>query len=358
MFQRAGRPPSPFIAYLDGAGIRCCVLPDNGPLDLGLPARLARALDRFRPDILQSHGYRTTALVFLLRLMGRRTPWLAFFHGRTSENWKVRLYHGLDRALMQLADRIVVMAESQRGEFASMSRQVRIIHNAALEVPADGEPVSLDGLRTAGDPVVAVVGRLSPEKGVDLLLEAVARLDAGGLPVALAVAGDGPERERLDQQARALGIVDRIRFLGNVANVPSLYRQVDAVALPSRSEGLPNVLLEALRADVPVVATAVGGVPEVLVDPNAGVVVPAGDPAVLAEGIRTVLATGRSAAAKAARTEVTRRFSLGQRVSRHLALYAELRADRRPGAPRVPAAAAPLDAAERSPSHTRPRSSV
>jgi hypothetical protein len=158
MFHRAGRPPSPYAAHLDRAGVSYCVLPESGPLDVGLPARLARALDRFGPDIVQSHGYRTTTLVLLLRLLGHRFPWVAFFHGRTSENWKVRLYHALDRLLMRRADRIVVVAGSQLAEFPRAA-PVRIIYNAAMDVAADGEPVSLDGLRTPGEPVVAVVGR-------------------------------------------------------------------------------------------------------------------------------------------------------------------------------------------------------
>ena len=98
--------------------------------------------------------------------------------------------------------------------------------------------------------------------------------------------------------------------------------------LPSRSEGLPNVLLEALSADVPVVATAVGAVPEVLVDKDAGCVVPPGDPRSLAEAIGHALAHGRSDSARNARAAAAKHFSLEKRVRLHLGLYGELRPDR------------------------------
>jgi glycosyltransferase involved in cell wall biosynthesis len=125
------------------------------------------------------------------------------------------------------------------------------------------------------------------------------------------------------------GISDRVHFLGPVEDVASVYRQLDLVVIPSRSEGLPNVLLEALQADVPVVATAVGAVPEVLTDADAGIVIPPGDPEVLAGAIRRALSVGRQASATRARAATAERFSLGTRVQRHLELYASLRPDSR-----------------------------
>jgi len=329
MFQRIGRPPSPFIAYLERVGVSHVVIPDGGPMDLSLPRRLGQALGEWRPDIVQTHGYRLTALIFLLRLAGQKLPWIAFFHGATDENWKMRLYNQLDRILLRRADRLVVLSEENRRAFADAAERLRLIHNASFPIPPDGEPVRLDHLRREGRPLIAAVSRLSPEKGLDLLIEAVARLSAAGKPVSLVIAGDGQERTALERQAETLGIGDRVHFLGMVRNVTSLYSQVDAVVLPSRPgrEGLPNVLLEAMRADAPVVATAAGSVPEVLAVPGSGELVRPGDVDALVEGIGAALARGRSPEAAAARIEAIGRFSLERRVAAHLSLYAEVRPD-------------------------------
>jgi glycosyltransferase involved in cell wall biosynthesis len=159
-----------------------------------------------------------------------------------------------------------------------------------------------------------------------VLIKAISLLPAGSVSVVLA--GNGPERGALEQQAIALGVKENVHFLGTVEDVGSLYRQLDLVVLPSRSEGLPNVLLEALSADVPVVATAVGAVPEVLADEAAGRIVPPGDAAALGEAIRQEQARCRSPTAKRARAAAAERFSLERRVARHLRLYGELRPDR------------------------------
>jgi glycosyltransferase involved in cell wall biosynthesis len=329
MFQRSGRPTSPFIAYLERAGVPHVVIPDNGPLDTALPGRLRRAFDEWKPDIVQSHGYRMTTLVYLMRLAGVRIPWVAFFHGATDENWKIRLYNLIDRTLLRRADRLVVLSEENRSAFADVAERLRLIHNASFPIPPDGEPVRLGHLRQAGQPLIAAVSRLSPEKGLDLLIEAVARLSTAGRPVSLVVAGDGQERTALERQAATLGIQDRVHFLGLVQNVTSLYSEVDMVVLPSRPgrEGLPNVLLEAMRADVPVVATAAGSVPEVLAVPGSGELVRPGNVDALVQGIEAALKRGRSPEAAAARVKAIDRFSVERRVAAHLALYAEMRPD-------------------------------
>jgi glycosyltransferase involved in cell wall biosynthesis len=328
MFQRRGRPLSPFADYLKRAGIKYVVTPERGPLDTSIIGAVRKALWDWQPDIVQTHNYRTTVLGFLLRRLGFVSPWIAFFHGATSENLKVRLYNLVDRMLLPKADRLVVMSEIDRRSFRYLGGRVQVIHNAVLDIPSEDPPISLADIRRASVPAVGFVGRLSHEKGADVLFEAAARLRAEGVPLSIIVAGAGPERRNLERQATILELAGHVHFLGPVRDVTSLYSQLDLVVLPSRSEGLPNVLLEALHADIPVVATAVNGVPEVLSDSAAGEMVPPDDPQRLAEAIARTLRHGRSPAAKLARREVTKRFSLSQRVARHLTLYAELRPDR------------------------------
>jgi len=233
----------------------------------------------------------------------------------------VGLYHWVDRQLLRAADRVVVMSRSQIPLFPHSGPRVQVIDNAVLQ-PAAGKAESR-ALETSGlgRPLIGVVGRLSPEKGVDVFLDACAVLAQRKISFAGVIAGDGPERGRLQALCRRLGLDSQVQFVGHVENVEALYRSLDLLVLPSRSEGLPNTLLEALQADVPVVAAAVGGVPDLVGSSLAASLVPPGSPAAFAEAIELTLAHGDSPGAAAARASVVSRFSLERRLEAHLRLY-------------------------------------
>jgi len=163
---------------------------------------------------------------------------------------------------------------------------------------------------------------------VDLFLDACAVLVRKGLAFSALVAGDGLERARLEARCCRLGLESRVRFLGRVDNVDVVYGTLDLVVLPSRYEGLPNTLLEALQADVPVVATAVGAVADIVGGSAAARVVPPGSVAALAEAIEHAVTQGDSPEAAAGRRAVVSRLSLERRVEAHVQLYRELLAER------------------------------
>lgn len=329
-FHRQGRPRSAFADFLEAAGVPVTVLHDAGPADVRLIGRLRAALTALDPHVVQSHGYRPTALVFALRRLGLPVPWIAFFHGETFENRKVRLYNWLDRRLMPHADRIVVMTARHVDRFGDLGDRVRVVHNAAIPVAED--PVARERTaraianRRLTEPVIGVVGRLSPEKGVDVFLEAAAMLRRAGLPFTAIVAGDGPERTRLEAQRSTLDLDGIVHFLGALDAVSPVYDVLDALVIPSRSEGLPNVLLEALRADVPVVATDVGAIREVIGDTRAGIIVSPESAAELAAGIAAAIESRNDDDASRDRRAVTARMSLGHRAQEHLRLYREVTA--------------------------------
>jgi len=332
VFHRRGRAPSAFGRYLEEAGVQHCIVEDHGPLDWRMAGDLQHMLRQWRPTIVQTHGYKATALVHLLRRLGAPWPWIGFFHGATTENLKTRFYHWVDRRLLATADRIVVMAQPQARAFRHLDGRVRIIYNAALQSAPAGEAAERDHLAaligTLPRPIIGVVGRLSPEKGVDLLLDACATLIRNGLAFSVVIAGDGPERASLEDRCRRLALASTVRFLGQISNVDALYDHLDLLVLPSRSEGLPNTLLEAMRADVPVVATSVGAVPEVVGTSAAARLVAPGSAAVLAEAIESAVRRGDSAQAAAARRDVVRSFSLERRVADHVRLYRDLLEER------------------------------
>lgn len=326
--ERRGGSPSRCARYLEQAGVRHCVVEDSGPLDWRSVWRIGRVLRRWRPSIVQTHGYKATALAYLLRQTHVPWPWIGFFHGATTKNLKERVYHWFHPWLLGAADRVVVMSRAQAHALRHCGRRVRIIYNAAVPPAPTGDSAERDRLTAlAGSlrrPIVGVVGRLSPEKGVDVFLDACAVLLRKGLAFSALVAGDGPERARLEARCRRLGVETCVRFLGQVYDVDVLYRMLDLVVLPSRSEGLPNTLLEAMRADVPTVATAVGGVPDAVGTSSAARLVLPGSAAALADAIEDALTAGDSPEAAAARREVVSRFSLERRLEAHVQLYRDL----------------------------------
>jgi glycosyltransferase involved in cell wall biosynthesis len=327
LFERAGSPPSAYREFLAHHGVDHVVVPFRGRVDRSLPGAVRRELEAWRPHVVQTHSYRPTAIAWLLRRLGAAWPWIGFFHGTTNEDFKVRVYHWVDRKLLPSADRIVVMSRTQRQRFAHARDRVMQIYNAVLPSPATpasaetGAPVARIG--GVPRPRVGVVGRLSHEKGVDVMLHAFANVRRRGVPASLVVAGEGPERAALEALSRELGVHDATHFVGQLLPVEPLYPLLDLLVIPSRSEGLPNVLLEALRADVPVVSTRVGAVPEVLDGTRAGRIVPVEDPAALADAIVAALAEPPNVA-RADRAAVVDRFSLASRVRAHVDLYREL----------------------------------
>jgi glycosyltransferase involved in cell wall biosynthesis len=169
--------------------------------------------------------------------------------------------------------------------------------------------------------LVAAVGHLVPVKGFDVLLDAMAELPQD---THLVLVGRGAEREALEDRARRRAIASRVTFAGEVphARVGEYLRAADAVAIPSRDEGNPTVLVEALACGRPVVATAVGGIPDVL-DSRQGLLVPAGDPRALAEGLRATLASPRDEAGIAAAAAA---YSWNALAARILDVYREAEA--------------------------------
>ncbi|MGH7741840.1 MAG: glycosyltransferase family 4 protein [Candidatus Eiseniibacteriota bacterium] len=182
------------------------------------------------------------------------------------------------------------VAETLVRDYGADRARIRVVPNGAEPPdPAVETPEAL-AIRTRYGatplkPLWVCAGRLDPPKGQDVLLQALARIREIGLPFTLLLAGEGANRGALEHQARELALADSVHFLGQVAAIGPLLLAADAVVLPSRLEGLPLTLLEALVRERPVIASAVGGIPEVITDGVHGRLVPAGDPAALAAAL-------------------------------------------------------------------------
>jgi len=242
--------------------------------------------------------------------------------------WRQRAGIAAQKAVLRWSHRIICVAEHVRAELLELGlvrpdRAVTVYNGIDQPVPRSGEAEALRrelGL-PADRPVVGTAARLAPQKGVEYLLRAAAVLRDEGRPVALVIAGDGPLKAPLEKMSRALGV--DTRFLGHRPDVAGLLQLFDVFVLPSVTEGLPLVVLEAMAVGCPVVATKVGGVPEVVEDGRTGRLVPAGDPEALAQAVADTLRdrAGAQVMAAAAGERVRHLFTHDRMVRRILAVY-------------------------------------
>jgi glycosyltransferase involved in cell wall biosynthesis len=324
--QRDLRVPPPLAGDLRNAQVSFGVVRDRSPLDWRMVTQVAGYITRCGAAALQTHGYKATAIGFAVKRRYPQLPWVAFFHGATTKGMKDSIYHAIERRMLRSADRVVLVSDQQRGLLSRHPEREVVVDNAAVpHVCGSSGPLLVLPGKAGGR--IGVIGRLSPEKGVDVFLRACAILQREEVEFTAVIVGDGDDRPDLERLARKLQLEDRIYFMGHIDQLGGVYKQLDLVVLPSRSEGLPNVLLEALAADVPVVATAVGAVPEVLSVEGSGTLVPPCDAAQLAVAIRRTLTTGREAKARAARAAAVARYSVERRTDRLNALYRELLGD-------------------------------
>jgi glycosyltransferase involved in cell wall biosynthesis len=224
------------------------------------------------------------------------------YHGHVFHSYfspaKTRAILAIERALALATNRIIAIGDGQRDEIASfgvapLNKLVTIRLGLDLGQFLDAER-SRGQLRTelgldTDTPVVGIVARLVPIKAPEMFLRAAAQILAAEPRTRFLIIGDGERRQELEALSADLGLTDTLRFLGWRRDMPRVYADLDVVALTSLNEGSPVVLIEALAAARPVVSTAVGGVPEVVVHGTTGLTVPVSDVSALAEAILSLL---------------------------------------------------------------------
>lgn len=364
-------------AFLDKArhrGFDGVALQHDTPHLLAALRELTGVLRRLDAHVLLCHGYKAN-LIGLLAARRLRIPAVSVCRGWTGECRRVRVYEALDRRVLRWMDRVVCVSRAQAEKVRRAGvrdERITVIHNAIdpgrFASPRPEYRDRLSSLFPAPPAkIVGAAGRLSPEKGFDVLIDAAALVagastasplsrlgrgaggegtqadrngvapisrnarGAGGeraCAVGFVLFGDGPLRPALAERIAARGLAGRFVLAGFRDDLDNCLPHLDLFVLPSFTEGLPNVALEACAAGVPVVATAVGGTPEVIEDGKTGYLVAPGDAAALAARIGDLLSdasqTRRMTARGRARVEES--FSFAAQAEAYRAVFQTLMA--------------------------------
>lgn len=294
----AAETPNEFVTTARQLQLEVEVIPERRRFDRRTLPALRNVVELQKPDLVVTHSVKSHFLLWRSQLW-REYPWVAFHHGYTTTDLKMRAYNWLDRWSLPKADRLVTVCHAFARELASSTgvplEKISVRHNSVrpkLQAAAGDVQSLRTRLGIASDErIVLTVGRLSQEKAQIDLVAAYQRLRATNPDISskLIIVGDGPERRRLEAAADADGIRERVIFTGQIGEVQLFYAAADVFVLPSHSEGSPNVLLEAMAANLPIVATAVGGVPEIVENNETALLVPVNDPDAMAAALVRIL---------------------------------------------------------------------
>ena len=320
----------PLAGELQAAGVPVKLIGKRHKVDPLAMARLFRVVREGRFDVVQTWIFAANAYG---RVAARRAGVPVVVTAEMAVDlWKGRGSLAVDRRLAGWTDRVVGNSDA----VVDFYRRAGIQEGKLAMIPSgidDAPPPQVDPAEVraelgiaAGAPLAIFAGRLAEQKGVDDLLYALDILQHVLPDLRTLIAGEGPLRGRLEGLAVAFGLRDKVRFLGHREDVPRLLAAADLLVLPSRYEGLPNVVLEAMRAGKPVVATAAPGTTEVVAHDATGLLVPVGKPTELARAIRTLVLDpelGRRLGA-AGRDRLDRDFRSDAMIARFAALYEDI----------------------------------
>ena len=314
----------PFLETLESAGVPTVRIQVGRRAyfdERGAVRSLCRTL---APSVLHTHGYRPDVIdSSVARVSG--IPTVTTVHGFTGGGWRNRLYERLQLRAFRRMSAVVAVSRPLRDQLESLGVPPRSLHlipnayqprRAALSRTQARHALALP---TEEPCILGFVGRLSPEKGADIFIDALGQV--ADLPWTAVILGDGPQMAALQERALSLGIGERVRWAGAVPDAACLYSAFDAFVLSSRTEGTPIALFEAMACGLPIVATRVGGVPDVVTSSEATLVDATAEG--VARGIRDTIADRDAARTRGARARagLASRFAPAPWLEQYARLY-------------------------------------
>ncbi len=290
-FSYKNPPSTEFIDAVKKLGYPVALLPQSFSLDPSPLSHIRKIIAKENITIIETHGYKADfAAWWITRFLP--IPWIAVSHGWTNENLKIRLYNLLDRWLLKRATCVVGVSPQLTDEIRLLrgkKRRTKMVLNAIdpdfIRYEGKEKTITSTYRKNKETLLLGVFGRLSPEKGHDILIRACRQILKENNAVLLIV-GDGPERSTLENLCVELELEQYVFFTGQQAAMGDYYKAIDLLVIPSLSEGLPFVMLEAMSLQKPVLATAVGAIDRVITDGENGWLVEPGNQDAIKEKIK------------------------------------------------------------------------
>ncbi len=288
-FSEEGKSPQ-FLDIIAKDGISTHLFQVGSAYDRKAIRLIRKYLIENEISIICSHDYRSHLIAFW-GTKKTKAKWMAFSRGWTEDDWKVRFYHLLDKIFIRFADHIVAVSQAQKQKLVRLmipSNKITVAYNS-IE-PERLTPIERINLRkrfnwSAEVFIVLAGGRFSHEKGQAILVKAAALTLKRNSRLRFVLFGDGPDLDNIKAAIKRMRLEDKIICPGFEKNLMGCLKNADILINPSLSEGLPNIVLEAMALRIPVVATSVGGVPELITDKINGLLVPSNNAERLSEAI-------------------------------------------------------------------------
>lgn len=323
-------------AFLDEAnrhGFTAKALRHNTPRYFACVAEVADELRRLQPSLLCCSGYKPDLVGWrAARRVG--IPVMSISHGWTAATWRVRVYEALDRCVLRRLDAVACVSKAQADKVRRAGvaeEKIAVIQNSigpeAIVEPDAAVRAEMEGWFALKPRwLIGAAGRFSPEKGFDIFVEAAAIVAKHRPEAGFILFGDGPMRPDIERRIAERGLQGKFILAGFRTDLVRYLPNLDLGVMSSYTEGLPVILLEAGAAGVPTVATAVGGIPEVIDDGQSGCLVPSGDANALAQRIVALLDDDvrRRAMGTAARQRIERDFSFAAMSRQYHELFRRL----------------------------------
>lgn len=300
----------------------------EGQMDRTVLPRIRELAIRTNAEVIHAHGYKADIYVYFA-LRKRGTPLVSTCHTWYDNDPFVFLYGVADRFVLRSYAAVVAVSDEVKRRLLKAGvceDKIHLVRNGIDLRSFDKAHPTLRGDSTSdAAPIVGLVGRLSREKGVDLFIRAAANVLVEFPYARFLVIGEGPDRDELESLIDELKIRDRLQILGRRDDMPSIYASLDLMVSASRQEGLPMAILEGMANRLPLVATAVGEVPTVVLDGRTGVLVPAGSVEAISAGISELLRdpARRKRFGVAARKLIEEEFSAERMTTDYLRVYEE-----------------------------------
>jgi glycosyltransferase involved in cell wall biosynthesis len=325
VFSNSANPNLQLHEAATAQGVESHLISCVGQIDRTVPPSIRELANRTDADVVHAHGYKADIYCYFA-LRGSGVPLVSTCHTWYDNDLTVSLYGKADRFTLRSYAAVVAVSEDVRQRLLKAGvrkEKIHIVRNGIDLRPFDNAAPSLHNLSSQSASTVGLIGRLATEKGVDIFLRAAARVLKELPATNFVVVGEGPDREQLELLIDELQIRNNLFMLGRRDDMPGVYASLDIMVSASRREGLPMAILEGMASSRPVIATAVGAVPDVIVDGSTGVLVPSENIEALASKIVTLLnnRTQRESLGAAAKKLVEQEFSAERMTADYLHIY-------------------------------------